>query len=575
MTVHSINWPSFAVFNADKNIQNQFEELCRQLFIHEFVSQNKTHIYLHNNHNNPGLESEPILYEKEEIYIGYQAKYFQGSIGYSQIEDSLKKAIDHYQGELDRIYLYCNKAVNTTTTSYKRIEKALNDANIQLVLVTDDNLLDSIKKYRGLGIYFGAHNIDHNWLVQQAEDAAVFLGLRYNKDFNVNTKTAEQLSVFSQDHNALVYFNLKKQNLLDEIKKLKLNGNFFKYYNELNNLEEFVKTLPDVDYTTIDEVTNWQTKLETSLQTDIERITESISNAEKELESDIASKQRVNLNKELANNRMLQNLYYKLKISDTEKKLLSDKFLVVKGKAGIGKTQLFANETFSILNNNDDVLLILGSTLCSSGNIIQQIEENLSIDMSFEELIEILEEMGRSSHRIVPIYIDALNESIKPRLWKMVLQKILNMIKGKEYVRLAISFRDEYSKTILPDEFCKEKYVYEIVHEGFKSNTIEAVQEFLSNYGLYMTPVNLLMSNSDNPLFLTLYCETYEGNDADLLTMYDRYLEKADDKMFSKYEVMLESAGHDSSSNLVSKVVAAISEEIINTGKKTICKKRN
>ena len=134
--------------------------------------------------------------------------------------------------------------------------------------------------------------------------------------------------------------------------------------------------------------------------------------------------------------------------------------------------------------------MILGSTLCSSGNIIQQIEENLSIDMSFEELIEILEEMGRSSHRIVPIYIDALNESIKPRLWKMVLQKILNMIKGKEYVRLAISFREEYSKTILPDEFCKEKYVYEIVHEGFKSNTIEAVQEFLSNYGLYMTPVN-------------------------------------------------------------------------------------
>lgn len=93
MTVHSINWPSFAVFNADKNIQNQFEELCRQLFIHEFVSQNKTHIYLHNNHNNPGLESEPILYEKEEIYIGYQAKYFQGSIGYSQIEDSLKKPL--------------------------------------------------------------------------------------------------------------------------------------------------------------------------------------------------------------------------------------------------------------------------------------------------------------------------------------------------------------------------------------------------------------------------------------------------------------------------------------------------
>ena len=104
-------------------------------------------------------------------------------------------------------------------------------------------------------------------------------------------------------------------------------------------------------------------------------------------------------------------MYYKLEISDVDKELLSRKFLVVKGKAGIGKTQLFAYEAFSILNNNDNALLILGGDFYSNHNIIKQIEENLSIKMEFEELLEVLEEMGRVSNRVVPIFIDALNES--------------------------------------------------------------------------------------------------------------------------------------------------------------------
>ena len=569
MTVHSINWPSFAVFNADKNIQNQFEELCRQLFIHEFVSQNKTHIYLHNNHNNPGLESEPILYEKEEIYIGYQAKYFPGSIDYSQIEDSLKKAITYYQGKLDRIYLYSNKAINTSAKPYERIENELNDAGIQLILVTGDNLLDSIKKYRGLGIYFGAHNIDHNWLVKQAENAAGALGLRYNKDFNVNTKTAEQLSVFSQDHNALVYFNTKKQNLLDEIKKLKLNGNFFKYYNELNNLEEFVKTLPDVDYNTICKVLDWQSDLEKSLQSDITQVQEVLSNKEIELENDIDDKEKHLLNQELNNVKLLQSMYYKLEISDVDKELLSRKFLVIKGKAGIGKTQLFAHEAFSILNNNDNALLILGGDFYSNHNIIKQLEENLSIKMEFEELLEVLEEMGRVSNRVVPIFIDALNESLNQELWSRVLTKIWSMIKDKDYVRLAISFRSEFENSILPDGFCQKDGVYEIEHQGFKGNSIKSLQKFFSHYGLILTPTDLLMSNIDNPLFLTLYCMTYRGDGVyDLPTLYNLYLEKANSKIYSRYKAMFDNAGYDSSSNLVSEVVAAISNEIIKSGKK-------
>lgn len=510
---------------------------------------------------------------RSKIYIGYQAKYFQNAISYVQIDESLSKAIEYYGSELDRIYLYCNKPINASAKRYVTILKKLNDANIELIPISDENLLDSIKKYPRLGYYFGTHNIDHNWLVKQAENAAGALGLRYNKDFNVNTKTAEQLSVFSQDHNALVYFNSKKQNLLDEIKKLKLNGNFFKYYNELNNLEEFVKTLPDVDYNTICKVLDWQSDLERSLQSDIKQVQEILSNKEIELENDIDGKEKHLLNQELNNVKLLQSIYYKLEISDVDKELLSRKFLVVKGKAGIGKTQLFTHEAFSILNNNDNALLILGGDFYSNHNIIKQIEENLSIKMEFEELLEVLEEMGRVSNRIVPIFIDALNESLNQELWSRVLTKIWSMIKDKDYVRLAISFRSEFENSILPDGFCQKDDVYEIEHQGFKGNSIKSLQKFFSHYGLILTPTDLLMSNIDNPLFLTLYCMTYRGDGVyDLPTLYNLYLEKANSKIYSRHKAMFDNAGYDSSSNLVSEVVAAISKEIIKSGKKQFTK---
>ena len=173
MRVQSINWLSFVAFNAEKNIQKQFEELCRQLFLEDFVSKNSKYKYLHNGPNNPGIESEPIFYEKEQIYVGYQAKYFQNAISYAQIDESLSKAIKYYGSKLDRIYLYCNKPINVSAQRYVTMLKKLNDASIELIPISDENLLDSIKKYPRLGIYFGAHNIDHNWLVKQAENAAV------------------------------------------------------------------------------------------------------------------------------------------------------------------------------------------------------------------------------------------------------------------------------------------------------------------------------------------------------------------------------------------------------------------
>lgn len=76
-----INWESFAAYNHDaRGIQFKFEDLCRQLFANENLSENKQFRYLHANPNNHGLETEPVYDETNKRWIGFQAKFFDHDV---------------------------------------------------------------------------------------------------------------------------------------------------------------------------------------------------------------------------------------------------------------------------------------------------------------------------------------------------------------------------------------------------------------------------------------------------------------------------------------------------------------
>ena len=224
MAVGQITWEQFITSNNDaRGVNYKFEDLIRQLFTYEFLSRNHMFKYVHSNPNNPGIESEPILDEVNNRYIGYQAKFFDNDRNmYNQIKESAKKAVEHYQGKLDLIYLFCNKPLTTTCNSYKDIEKLLNDAGIKLQPITDTTILDLVRKYPMLGkYYFDEHSISHEWFVNKADIITNILGERFNADFNVDTEASRNLSIFLQDHNALDYYNNKKRKLIEEIVSLR------------------------------------------------------------------------------------------------------------------------------------------------------------------------------------------------------------------------------------------------------------------------------------------------------------------------------------------------------------------
>ncbi|MGM9575909.1 MAG: hypothetical protein ACI3T2_00575 [Anaerovibrio sp.] len=572
MAVGQITWENFITNNNDaRGVRYKFEDLSRQLFTYEFLSQNNKCKYIHSNPNNPGIESEPILDEVNNRYIGYQAKFFDNDADYNQIKKSAEKAVIHYKGKLDIIYLFCNKALTTTCASYKKIEKLLNDVGIELQPITDNGILDLVKKYPFLSkYYFDDHGISHKWFKNIASITSDILGERFNVDFNVDTEASRSLSVFVQNQAALNYYNDRKNNVIQEIDSLRLEFDGYDLYEYARRLSEFIEAIPDVKFDCIRDVGKWHEMISTEFKKDICEIETKIEEAQSKCEEikDSDKNKTIILKKYLHELNKLKNLFYQLELSKIESDLLNNKILVVEGKAGVGKTQIFAHEVNSLLEENANALLITGGDCLSDINIFEQLKNNLRLGFDFENLIDILEVIGEINGRIVPIFIDALNESWKPELWKPVLAILHKKIREKNYVRLAVSFRSEYQKTILPDRFLEMDNVVKIEHSGFRENSFEATRQFLSYYGIQFTPLHMFNANICNPLFLTLYCKTYRGDEVGLPVLYERLLENANDKLHIKLAKAIELAGYERVDNIVQPIVEAISKETLLTGKK-------
>ena len=142
--------------------------------------------------------------------------------------------------------------------------------------------------------------------------------------------------------------------------------------------------------------------------------------------------------------------------------------------------------------------------------------KNLHQDYSIEELFDVLETIGEKDNHIVPVFIDALNETWNRKLWKTGLPQLIDKVKSCPMVKLVISYRTEYEKLLLSDSVLQMKRQNKVLtmhHRGFADNSIQAVREFLNQYNIPFTPLNYFGYEMTNPLFLTLYCKVYDGTD--------------------------------------------------------------
>lgn len=568
-----VNWENFASNNNDPDgVQHKFENLCRQLFTNDYLKENKKSRNLHSNPNNPGIEAEPILDERTNQYIGFQVKFFDTSVDYGQILHSMEKALQYYTGKLSHIVLYCNKAITSTSKSYINIVELLKKNNITIELVTDSAILDAVRKYPYLAnYYFGVNTISFEWVVAHNEKSFCDLGERFNRDFNVETETSKRLSLFARDQSAVQYINDKKENLIRKINRIKDDTEQHSDY--LEKVRSIVSAFEDVESETIGSAFEWHQYLQSFIVDDLAKINSEISQKKNLLEkirptiekgrSRVEHKDLEKYNSIRSEIEILYELLDLpeiLSLTGDENRLITAKELFVTGNAGIGKSHLLAAECQSLMNNQQFAVLLLAGNCYSDLPILDQLSQDCELKYSFDEFISILEMIGVEHHTFVLLCIDALNETANYRLWKTGLISLSQKIKKCTHVKLAVTYRMEYEKSVVQDALLSEdEDVYRIVHTGFASNGLKASKQFFDYYRIPFTLYEYFESEMENPLFLTLYCKTYRNDEASLPTLYDRLVESANKNIFPILEKRYKLIGFTEDDNIVQSLVDEIS----------------
>ena len=565
-----IDWTSFEFYNQNTRGKSlNFEDLCRQLFVNENLSGNKQFKYLHSNPNNTGLETEPIYDEINRRWIGFQAKYFESNVDYNQIFKSAELIVKNYCTKVDHVFLFCNKPLKSSAKGFVATVKLLQSADITVELVTDNAILDLIReKYPQLAVYyFGSHTIKDEWFQNHTRYMFDELGERYNRNFNVNTLFSEELSLFVHDKCAADYLNGKKTKLLEEINELYHKSDVARLY--LMTLEHTVSMLPDVDNETLYQAIKWKQIVEADIRTYLTSFSEEISDLNKERkeqytlayetsddeEKSIAARKKYHeIENSIHKIEMLLYLPQIIRVTEREQQLLYGNVLAISGRAGTGKSQLVANETKTLMDNSRAALLLVAGIFFTSEPIYVQIIKNLRFNYDIENLIDILESIGERDNCIVPIFIDALNETWNYHLWKTGIPLIIDKVKRSPMVKLVITFRSEYKELLLSDSVNQSIQNGEIIcmyHRGFENNSLSAVQEFLNHYNIPFTPLEYFGFEMTNPLFLTLYCKTYNGEEVSLPVLYERLLDNANRKVYKALETELHTKGYTENDDLI------------------------
>lgn len=476
-----------------------------------------------------------------------------------------------------------------TSRSLETTRNALLSAGITLELITDNAILDLVRtKYPHLGFYyFGNHTISPEWFSSHTRHMFEVLGERYNPDFNVETEFSKELSLFVHDEEAANYFNAKKDKLLKSISELRYYGGKDRIF--LLALEEAVNKIPDVDAETLEDALNWKQIADLAVEEYIAEYNKSKDELyqfqndqnESDIETENSSsegktkskKELGEINRKIYKIDKLISLTKVLEVSEREKNLLHGNTLALYGKAGIGKSQMLASEISHLSEKNRMALFLIAGEYYTSDPILEQIMRNLQLSYNFEELIDILEAIGEKENHIVPVFIDALNETWNNNLWKSGLSRIIDKIEQCPMVRFVFSYRPEYSNKILSDSIQKSienGEIISIVHKGFINNGVTAVKKFLDYYHIPFTPLNYFGYEMTNPLFLTLYCKTYNGESVSLSELYERLIKNINAKLYIALERDLKQKGYYEDDNLLAIFIAELAEFFISQEKKFI-----
>ncbi|MDT3408421.1 UNVERIFIED_CONTAM: hypothetical protein QE387_002738 [Pseudacidovorax intermedius] len=544
--MQNLDWNNIRSLNNSQ--KDGFEELVCQLAKNDNIDNAKS--FVRKGSPDAGVECFWILNDDREIC--YQAKFFTSpltSTQWGEIDESVKTALEKHPNLIKYIVSIPQDRADARVKGKKSFLDKWNDSvakwekwakernnDVEFLYEGSSELLDKLTKPENIGkrlFWFNQNEYSDEWFFKQNKSKIEDLGVRYSPEINVDLDIKY---VFDG-----LYLNKRfKENLTNNIAKAD------------TKFSEFLSTLKDFPEIKIfSEETFNKLKLKTKELLNKQNFEKHklIKNLYDYTYNYLAAHFGNNYFKIIKDNKnesLIKREFDELvgSIHDVNSGLhnfdaeLADvPYLLIEGKAGIGKSHLVADIIKQGFDENQFSILLLGQHFYT-GNVWTQIKNLLDIKDSKEEFLGAINSKAESINSRIIIYIDAINEGEGKEIWQDQLNGLLEDIKAFPNIGIVLTIRSTYKDIVLPDNFLDKVAHFE--HRGF-DNLYNATKVFFEHYNIQEPPIPILNPEFNNPLFLKLFCKglsdnglkTIPQNYDNLNTIFD-YLIDAVNKSLSK-----------------------------------------
>jgi len=232
-------------------------------------------------------------------------------------------------------------------------------------------------------------------------------------------------------------------------------------------------------------------------------------------------------------NKMTNCLYdFKQNIKTLDAQLANTPILFIQGEAGTGKSHLLGDIAKQRVEQNLPTIFLIGTNFKQGDSAWDRIIKELELPCTKTELLENLNNLGKTNNVRVLILLDALNEGAGHSLWFNELAGFIHEINQYPYLGLVGTVRNVYLEKVIRKEI---REIYPIIeHKGFLGNEYAALAMFCKHYGLQAPVMPLLSPEFTNPLFLKLTCialsesqnKVFPKGGQGIITIFENYLAK-------------------------------------------------
>jgi hypothetical protein len=549
-----------------------FEELCYQIIVNSFPNNT----IIRNGTPDGGVEFYRIFESGDEW--GYQCKFTKDFDSmFDQIEKSVKTALDTHPRLTKYFIFHPQDFPDSRTGNFKSARMKWDDKVIRWKeIVSSKNMLvifheygesfilNELTKEKNYGLrnfWFNEREFSNDWFTKHVNEMKANVGPRYSEELNISPPIVETFNFLERSPEVFKHIREEIKEILKnyEICKIRypnlINKDLESYIDELNNENIKIESLEEFD-TFI--------KISKRLEGVIDKLLTNISKVTASFDYHRFNYEDTERDKKMKMVYVFDTLYLSIRnleiyIQSDNFKLVDNPFLLITGKAGMGKTHLIFDLILRRLSNNLFSLVFLGQHFIND-KIYNNMNSILDISLSLEHLLQTLQSIARTKGRRNLICIDAINES-NGNIWKNSLSGLIDRLKKYNEIGIVLTCRSGHEEYVIPDHL--NNMLVRKDHQGFYGMGFQAIKKFFIYYNIKFPIIGVSLPFFTNPLYLKLFCQAFKNssiNNMDSKISFQNIIIKYIDNV---NKVLFNELDYDPNDNLVKRAINNLIREMV------------